>query len=186
MDREARGAARVPEKATFAGGCFWCMQPPFDGLRGVISTRVGYTGGHTPEPTYCDVCSGATGHAEAIEVVYDPRQISYEELLEMFWRNIDPTASDRQFCDAGTQYRTAIFYHSEEQRGLAQASKDALERSGKFSRPIVTEILPAATFYEAEDYHQAYYQKAPARYSMYKRGSGREDFLHRAWGAKAK
>jgi methionine-S-sulfoxide reductase len=186
MDGEAGGEAGMAEKATFAGGCFWCMQPPFDGLQGVISTCVGYTAGLTPDPTYQAVCSGATGHAEAIEVVYDPKQISYAQLLEVFWRNIDPTASDRQFCDAGTQYRTAVFYHNEEQRRLAQASKDALERSGNFSRPIVTEILPAPTFYEAEDYHQDYYQKAPLRYGMYKRGSGREDFLHRVWGAKAK
>jgi methionine-S-sulfoxide reductase len=160
------------------------MQPPFDGLRGVISTRVGYTGGHTPEPTYQDVCSGTTGHAEAIEVVYDPRQISYEELLEVFWGNIDPTALDRQFCDVGSQYRTAIFYHDDEQRRLAQASRDALARSGRFRGPIVTEIVPAQAFYEAEDYHQEYYRKAPARYGRYKRGSGRDDFLIRMWGDK--
>lgn len=170
------------EKATFAGGCFWCMQPPYDGLPGVISTRVGYTGGHTLNPTYEEVCSGSTGHAEAVEILYDPARISYEELLDVFWRNIDPTAMNRQFADVGTQYRTAIFYHSEEQRRLAVASKEAIAKSGKFTSPVVTEIVPAAPFYPAEEYHQRYSEKSPFHYRMYKIGSGRESFIRQLWG----
>ncbi len=170
------------ERATFAGGCFWCMEPPYGKLKGVISTRVGYTGGHARNPTYEEVCSGTTGHAEAIEILYDPEQISYEELLDVFWHNIDPTATNRQFADRGTQYRTAIFYHSEEQKRLAVASREALEHSGKFSKPIVTEILPASQFFPAEDYHQKYYKKNPVHYNLYKVGSGREAFIQEMWG----
>lgn len=169
------------QKATFAGGCFWCMQPPFDLLEGVVSTRVGYTGGQIPSPTYEEVCAGTTGHAEAVEVTYDPRKVSYETLLETFWHNIDPTARDRQFADRGSQYRTAIFYHTDSQRSAAEASRKELENSGKFDRPIVTEIAEAGPFYEAEDYHQEYYQKQPFRYSMYKEGSGRSGYLKRTW-----
>jgi methionine-S-sulfoxide reductase len=170
------------KKATFAGGCFWCMQPPYDKIKGVISTRAGYTGGHKKNPTYEEVCRGATGHAEAVEVTYDPSQISYQELLALFWRNIDPTAKDRQFADQGTQYRTAIFYHDDEQRRLAVESKEALEQSGKFPHPVVTEIVPASEFYPAEDYHQAYYVKNPVRYGLYRVGSGRESFIRNVWG----
>lgn len=169
-------------RATFAGGCFWCMQPPYDKIKGVVATRVGYTGGHKKHPTYEEVCSGATGHAEAVEITYDPSQTSYRELLGVFWRNIDPTARDRQFADRGTQYRTAIFYHGDEQKRLAEESREALERSGKFPHPIVTEIVPASEFYPAEEYHQAYYVKNPVRYGLYKVGSGRESFIRNMWG----
>jgi peptide methionine sulfoxide reductase msrA/msrB len=169
------------KKATFAGGCFWCMQPPYDKLKGVVSTRVGYTGGRVENPTYEQVSSGKTGHAEAVEILFDPSETTYEELLDVFWQNIDPTSLNRQFADVGTQYRTAVFYHDEEQKRLALASREALEKSGKFKGPIVTEILPAAEFYAAEDYHQEYYKKNPARYNAYKFGSGRETFLKDLW-----
>jgi len=173
------------EKATFAGGCFWCMQPPYDKLKGVVSTRVGYTGGHVKNPTYEEVSSGTTGHAEAVEITYDPARTGYNELLDIFWRSIDPTALNRQFADNGTQYRTVIFYHNEEQRRLAKISKEALERSGKFSKPILTEIVQASEFYPAEGYHQKYYEKSPVRYNLYKAGSGRESFLKNVWGETA-
>jgi len=177
------GAAPKLEKATFAGGCFWCMQPPFDKLKGVVSTIVGYTGGQKVNPTYEQVSAGATGHTESIEVTYDPARVSYAELLDVFWRNIDPTARDRQFVDVGNQYRAAVFYHNEEQRTLALASKEKLEKSGKFgSKAIVTEIVPAATFYPAEDYHQKYYQKSGVRYKFYRFNSGRDQFLKKIWG----
>lgn len=169
-------------KATFAGGCFWCMEPPFDKLEGVISTTSGYTGGQKQDPTYQEVSAGGTGHAEAVQVVYDPEKISYAELLEVFWRNIDPTTPDRQFCDVGSQYRTAIFYHNEEQRRLAEQSKKALEESGRFNQPIVTEIVPATEFYVAEDYHQDYYQKNPLRYHFYRYACGRDQRLEEIWG----
>lgn len=174
------------EKATFAGGCFWCMQPPFDQLEGVIVTAVGYTGGHTENPSYEEVCAGTTGYAEAVEITYDPWQITYEELLDVFWRNIDPTARNQQFADVGTQYRTAIFYHNEDQKQLAESSKAKLAQSGKFAAPIVTEIVPASTFYEAEDFHQEYYKKNRLGYTMYKYGSGRAHYLQKAWGTEAK
>ncbi len=174
--------SRGLQKATFAGGCFWCMQPPYDKLEGVVTTRVGYTGGHVKNPTYEEVCSGATGHAEAVEILYDPSRISYRALLEVFWHNIDPVAVNRQFADRGTQYRTAIFYHNEEQQRLALESKKSLERSGKFSEPIATEIVPASEFYLGEEYHQGYYKKNPGHYSLYKFGSGRETFLKEVWG----
>jgi len=169
------------EKATFAGGCFWCMQPPFDKIPGVISTAVGYTGGATAHPTYEEVCSGSTGHAEAIEVTYEPARVSYDALLDVFWRNIDPTTPNKQFADTGTQYRTAIFYHSAEQKRLAEASKKKMEKSGVFGKPIVTEIVPASTFYPAEDYHQKYCRNNPVRYKFYSAGSGREDYLKKLW-----
>ena len=153
--------------ATFAGGCFWCMEPPFDKLEGVVSTTSGYTGGTLKNPTYEEVSAGGTGHAESLQVVYDPAKISYAQLLEVFWRNIDPTVKDRQFCDVGHQYRTAIFYHDEEQKRLALESKQRLEQSGKFPA-IYTEIVPAGTFYPAEDYHQDYYKKNPVRYKYYR------------------
>jgi methionine-S-sulfoxide reductase len=172
------------EIATFAGGCFWCMEPAFDALDGVMRTTVGYTGGDEEDPTYEEVSSGRTGHAEAIQVVFNPAEISYAELLDVFWRNIDPTQVDGQFADRGRHYRTAIFYHSEEQKRLAEASKEALKRSGKFDREIVTELVPAAEFYEAEKYHQDYYKKNPVRYEGYKYGSGRGQFIEKVWGDK--
>ncbi len=172
--------------ATFAGGCFWCMQPPFDHAPGVLSTRVGYCGGTVEHPTYEQVSSGETGHAEAVEVTYDPSKISYEQLLDIFWRNVDPTTANRQFADAGSQYRTAIFYHNDEQRRQAEASKEALARSHKFKDPIVTEIVPVSTFYPAEDYHQGYYKTCPIQYKLYRAGSGREGYLKRTWGGSDK
>jgi len=180
---DTRAPSAGLEKATFAGGCFWCMQPPYDKLKGVISTTVGYTGGQKKNPTYEEVSSGTTGHAEAVEILYDPAQTGYEELLDIFWQSIDPTTMNKQFADNGTQYRTVIFYHNEEQKRLALASKDALEKSGKFSKPIVTEIVQASEFYPAEDYHQKYYVKNPTRYNMYKAGSGRETYTNKIWGA---
>ncbi len=172
------------QKATFAGGCFWCMQGPFDFLDGVISTMVGYIGGNIENPSYEEVSTGITGHFEAVEVLYDPQKISYKELLEVFWRNIDPTTRNQQFADRGSQYRTAIFYHNEEQKKLAERSKSKLEKSGKFDKPIVTEIVEATSFYPAEDYHQDYYKKNPFRYEMYKHGSGRTRFVERMWKTK--
>ncbi len=172
--------------ATFGGGCFWCMQPPFDSLEGVISTTPGYSGGNTDTPTYSEVCQGSTGHAEVIQVQYDPEQISYRELLDVFWKNIDPTTLNRQFYDQGTQYRTAIFYHSEEQRQQAEESKQKLEQSGIFDSPIVTEISPIQVFYPAEEYHCDYYKKNPVRYHAYHEGSGRQHFIERTWGKNEK
>jgi peptide-methionine (S)-S-oxide reductase len=171
--------------ATFAGGCFWCMQPPFDKLAGVLSTTVGYTGGHTENPTYQEVSAGGTGHAESIEIAYDPKKVSYRELLDVFWHNVDPLNPKGQFCDFGNQYRTAIFYHDETQRRLAEASKRALEQSKRFGKPIVTEIVPATKFYPAEDYHQKYYEKNPARYEYYRWSCGRDHRLKQLWGRLA-
>ncbi len=170
------------DKATFAGGCFWCMEHPFDDVDGVTATTVGYAGGPEVNPTYQQVASGRTGHAEAIEVVYDPATVTYARLLEVFWRNIDPTTLNKQFADVGTQYRTAIFYHTEEQRRAALESKEQLGRSGKFKNPIVTEITPTSAFYPAEEYHQEYYKQHPIRYRLYRVGSGRDGFLKRVWG----
>jgi peptide-methionine (S)-S-oxide reductase len=178
-------ALAATEKATFAGGCFWCMEPPFDALPGVISTTSGYTGGRTVNPTYEQVSSGSTGHAEAVQVVYDPSKVSYEKLLEVFWVNIDPTVRDRQFCDSGSQYRTAIFYHSEAQRRAAEASRAALEKSRPFKAAIVTPIEMAGAFYPAEDYHQDYYLKNPVRYKFYRNGCGRDARLRELWGDRA-
>lgn len=170
------------KKATLAGGCFWCMQPVYDKLAGVVSTTVGYTGGRKENPTYEAVSTGTTGHAEAIEVVYDPSKISYAQILEAFWRSINPTQGDGQFADRGPQYRTAIFYQDEEEKRLALESKEKLAQSGKFDEPIVTEITPASKFYPAEEYHQKYYLKRQAHYQSYKVGSGREGFLKKTWG----
>ena len=169
-------------KATFAGGCFWCMEPPFDKLPGVISTTSGYTGGQKPNPTYEEVSSGRTGHAEAVQVVYDPKKVSYEQLLDVFWHNIDPTVKNQQFCDVGSQYRTGIFYHDDEQKRLAEASKAALEKSKPFKAPIVTEITRASEFYPAEEYHQDFYLKNPVRYKFYRNGCGRDARLEQLWG----
>jgi peptide-methionine (S)-S-oxide reductase len=168
--------------ATFAGGCFWCMEPPYDDLDGVISTTSGYTGGRKQNPTYEEVSTGTTGHTEAVQVVYDPKRIGYARLLEVFWRNIDPLTANAQFCDHGTQYRSGIFYHDAEQRRLAEDSKRALEASGRFKGPIVTEIVAAGTFYPAEEYHQDYYKKNPIRYKFYRAGCGRDQRLAELWG----
>ena len=180
----ALGAAPAPAqeraKATFAGGCFWCMEPPFDKLDGVISTTSGYTGGRKANPTYEEVSAGTTGHTEAVEIVYDPRKVTYARLLEVFWRNIDPSTADRQFCDVGSQYRAAIFYHDEAQRRLAEQSKQAVAQ--RLRRPVVTEVQPAAPFYVAEDYHQDYYKKNPIRYRYYRTGCGRDQRLEQIWG----
>ena len=170
------------KKAAFAGGCFWCMEPPFDRLDGVISTTSGYTGGSRMNPTYAEVSAGVTGHAEAVEVLYDPSKIGYAQLLEIFWRNIDPLTPNRQFCDRGSQYRSAIFYQDAGQEHLARQSKAQLERSGRFEDPIVTEIAQATAFYRAESYHQDYYTKNPLRYKLYKWGCGRDARLKQLWG----
>jgi peptide-methionine (S)-S-oxide reductase len=169
-------------KATFAGGCFWCMEPPFDQLEGVVSTISGYIGGDQQNPTYQEVSAGGTGHAEAVEIRYDPDKIGYRKLLDVFWHNIDPITANRQFCDSGSQYRSAIFYHNAAQQRLAEQSKRVLEQSGRFSQPIVTEIVPATTFYPAETYHQDYYQKNPLRYKFYRYGCGRDQRLEELWG----
>ena len=169
------------EVAIFAGGCFWCMQPPFDQLQGVVRTRVGYTGGTIPDPTYEQVCSGETDHVEAVEIIFDPMVISYETLLDVFWRNIDPTTTNRQFADSGTQYQTAIFYLSEAQKRLAEQSKTSLQNNKKYTKPLVTLIRSATQFYPAEEYHQNYYKKNMHRYQSYKKGSGRADYIKRIW-----
>lgn len=168
--------------ATFAGGCFWCMVHPFEKMEGVTQVTAGYTGGDTVNPTYKEVCSQRTGHYEAVQVRYKPEAVRYEELLEVFWKQIDPTDAGGQFHDRGPSYKTAIFFHDEEQRIKAEASKKALGESGKFDRPIATEILPAAEFYPAEEYHQRYHEKNPTHYQLYRVGSGREQFLREKWG----
>lgn len=169
------------EMATFAGGCFWCMVSPFEELPGIYGIVSGYTGGHTVNPTYEEVCSNRTGHYEAVQITFDPSVFPYRKLLELFWQQIDPTDEGGQFHDRGDSYRTAIFYHTEEQRQEAEASKLALEQSGRFTRPVVTAILPAAPFYAAEEYHQQYHRKNPAHYRRYRKGSGRQDFIDRYW-----
>jgi peptide methionine sulfoxide reductase msrA/msrB len=178
----APGAA--PENtavATFAGGCFWCMEPPFEKLPGVVDVVSGYSGGVTSNPTYEAVSSGATGHVESVQVRFDPDRISYETLLEVFWRQIDPTDAGGQFVDRGPQYRSLVFVHDDTQRTSAEASKRALAASGRFPEPIVTEIVPFRSFYRAEDYHQDYYKTRPIRYRYYRNGSGRDRFLDRVW-----
>jgi len=170
------------ETAIFAGGCFWCMQPPFEQLKGVVSTTVGYTGGHTKNPTYEEVSAGGTGHAESVLIVFDPQQIHYEDLLSVFWHNIDPLTPEAQFCDHGHQYRSAIFTQGDEQHRLAVASKQKLEESKRFPSPIVTEIVPATEFYPAEEYHQKYHEKNPARYEFYRWNCGRDKRLEELWG----
>jgi len=167
--------------ATFAGGCFWCMESDFEKVDGVIEVISGYTGGHLKNPTYEEVGSGTTGHAEAVQVFYDPQKITYEALLDVFWKHIDPTESGGQFVDRGSQYRPAIFYHNHEQRQLAEASKAAVEKTGRFSKPIAVEITTLQEFYPAEDYHQDYYKKSPMRYKTYRFYSGRDPFLKAAW-----
>jgi peptide-methionine (S)-S-oxide reductase len=173
---------RALEKASFAGGCFWCMEEAFEKVPGVVSVISGYTGGRAPNPTYEEVSSGGTGHAESVDVVYDPTRVTYEDLLRVFWHNVDPTTPNRQFCDVGEQYRSAIFYRNEEQRRLAEASKQEVERTKTFQQPILTEIVPASEFYPAEDYHQDYYKKNPVRYKFYKYNCGRAQRLEQLWG----
>ena len=172
-------------KATFAGGCFWCVESDFDKVPGVISTTSGYIGGSVVNPTYEQVSAKSTGHAEAVEIVYDPQKVTYERLVEYFWHTIDPTTKDRQFCDGGTPYRTAIFAQDAEQLKIAQTSKAALEKSKPFKEPVVTEIVLATKFYPAEDYHQDYYLKNPVRYKYYRGGCGRDARLKALWGDKA-
>lgn len=172
--------------ATFAGGCFWCTEADFEKVPGVLSAVSGYTGGHKENPSYVEVSSGKTGHLEAVQVHYDPSKITYRELLDFFWRHIDPTDSGGQFVDRGSQYRSAIFYHDEGQKRLAEESKEALSKSGRFDKPIVTEILPFTTFYEAEEYHQDYYKKHWLKYKYYRNASGRDLFLKRVWGKEVK
>jgi len=177
----------VPMKsavAVFAGGCFWCMEPPFDKLPGVTSTTSGYIGGRVANPTYEQVSAGSTGHTEAVQVRYDPAQVSYAKLLEVFWRNIDPIAVNRQFCDVGDQYRSAVFYRNAQEKRLAEASKQRIEASGRLKQPIATQIVAATTFYPAEDYHQDYYVKNPARYKYYRFSCGRDQRLKAVWGKR--
>lgn len=187
-EEPARNAALTAEQtpnvatATFAGGCFWCMEAPFDKLPGVISTISGYTGGFKKNPSYEEVSAGTTGHAEAVQVTYDSTKITYLQLLQVFWRNIDPLAANRQFCDGGTQYRSGIFYHNEMQRKLAEATKRELAESGRFKQPLVTEIVAFAEFYPAEEYHQDFYKKNPLRYQAYRTGCGRDRRLKELWG----
>jgi len=176
------GAAGQETKATFAGGCFWCVEADFDKVAGVVSTTSGYSGGRTANPSYDDVVRGGTGHAEAVEIVYDPAKVSYEKLLDVFWRNIDPLAKDRQFCDRGAQYRSAVFYHGEAQKLAAEASKATVQ--ARLKQPVVTEIVAAGPFYKAEDYHQDYYLKNPIRYKFYRFNCGRDARLEELWGKK--
>ncbi len=168
--------------ATFAGGCFWCMEQPFDKIEGVLATTSGYAGGKKSNPTYEEVSGGGTGHTEVVQVLYDPKKVTYEKLLDVFWRNVDPTVRDRQFCDVGSQYRTSIFVHTDDQRRAAEASKTALEKSKPFKEAIVTPIVVAAEFWPAEEYHQDYYVKNPLQYSYYRTGCGRDVRLKKLWG----
>jgi peptide methionine sulfoxide reductase msrA/msrB len=174
--------AREVRTATLAGGCFWCTEADFEKLTGVVKVISGYTGGHTENPAYEEVSSGKTGHVEAIQVFFDPAEITYAQLLDYFWKHIDPTDSGGQFVDRGAQYRSLIFYHDEEQKKLAEQSREALEASGIFDRPVLTEIEPFTVFYEAEEYHQDYYRKHPLKYKFYRHGSGRDQFLKKIWG----
>jgi peptide-methionine (S)-S-oxide reductase len=173
------------EKATFAGGCFWCMEHPFDEIPGVVSVTVGYTGGQKKNPSYEEVSAGGSGHAESVQIIYDPQKVTYQELLSVFWHNIDPTVKDRQFCDSGHQYRSAIFYHNEEQHRVALQSKEQLEKNKPFKGAIVTEIVPATEFFPAEEYHQHYYKKNPIRYRFYRFSCGRDKRLRELWGDAA-
>lgn len=179
----AGSAVAAEAVATFAGGCFWCMEPPYDRLDGVTSTVSGYMGGHVKDPTYEQVSSGGTGHAEVVQVTYDPDVVSYEKLLEVFWHNVDPFDGGGQFCDRGDSYRTAIFYHTQAQERAAKASKERLEDSERFDRPIVTEITEAGEFYPAEDYHQNYSERNPLRYKYYRWRCGRDERLEEIWGS---
>lgn len=175
--------ARTLAKATFAGGCFWCMEPPFEKLEGVVSVTAGYTGGTKPKPTYEEVGNGGTGHVEAVEILFDPSKVSYEKLLDVFWRNIDPTNGRGQFCDFGESYRSGVFVHDETQRRLAEASKKRIEATKRFAEPVLTPITSAGPFWPAEEYHQDYYRKNPLRYRLYRAGCGRDSRLAELWGA---
>ncbi len=170
------------DKATFAGGCFWCMEHPFEKLEGVKHVTSGYTGGLKDNPTYEEVSTGQTGHFEAVQITFDPSNITYSELLEVFWKQLDPTDPGGQFIDKGTQYKSAIFYHSQEQKALAEKSKAKLDQSERYKQPIVTEIVKASTFFDAEDYHQDYHKKNPGRYQQYRYSSGRDPYLKKIWG----
>jgi len=179
----ARDIQPQPARAAFAGGCFWCMEPPFDVLPGVVSTTSGYIGGRTKNPNYEQVSAGGTGHAEAVQIAYDPAKVSYDKLLEVFWRNVDPLDSGGQFCDRGDQYRTAIFYSTEEEKHLAEASKQKVE--ARLKKTVATEIVPATEYYAAEGYHQDYYKKNAVRYKFYRWNCGRDQRLKAIWGAEA-
>ncbi len=172
--------------ATFAGGCFWCTEADFEKLPGVVKVISGYTGGNKENPSYSEVSSGTTGHVEAVQVYYDSAKITYEELLDYFWRHVDPTDSGGQFVDRGSQYRSVIFYHDEEQKRLAEKSREGLSKSGKFNKPIATEIIKFTKFYDAEEYHQDYYKKHSLKYSFYRHNSGRDQFLEKVWGKEMK
>ena len=176
--------AKAPATAVFAGGCFWCMEPPFDALTGVTATTSGFTGGHQPNPSYKDVSAGGTGHVEAVRIKYDPARLSYRELLDVYWRNIDPVDDGGQFCDRGQEYLSAIFYQNEEEKRLAEQSKAAIEK--RLGRAVATAIRPAVQFYAAEDYHQDYYRKNPLRYKYYRYSCGRDQRLEELWGAQKK
>jgi methionine-S-sulfoxide reductase len=178
-------ASQQLEVATFAGGCFWCTEADFDKVEGVVETTSGYMGGKTPNPTYKQVSAGGTGHAEVLQVKYDPSKVTYQKLLDVFWHNVDPLDGTGQFCDRGDQYRPAIFYHNDEQRRLAEESKAALDKSGRFKQPIVVEITAASTFTKAEDYHQDYYKRNPIQYFIYRHGCGRDARLEALWGKPA-
>jgi peptide-methionine (S)-S-oxide reductase len=182
----ATATPATTQVATFAGGCFWCMEPPYDKLDGVLGTTSGYMGGTAKKPTYEEVSAGRTGHTEVVQVLYDPAKVSYDTLLEVFWKNIDPTVKDRQFCDIGSQYRTAIFVHNDEQKRLAEKSLALLSMTKPFKDPIVTPVVVAGAFWPAEDYHQDYYVKNPVRYNYYRTGCGRDARLKALWGSAPK
>jgi peptide-methionine (S)-S-oxide reductase len=184
-EKPAAAPGRPLATATLAGGCFWCVESDFDKIDGVISTTSGYIGGRKANPTYQEVSAGGTGHTEAVQIVFDPSRVSYRALVDRFWTTIDPTVKDQQFCDVGSQYRSGIFFHDEEQRREAEASKAAIEKSKPFKQPIVTEITMATTFYPAEEYHQDYYLKNPIRYRYYRNGCGRDARLKQLWGDRA-
>jgi peptide methionine sulfoxide reductase msrA/msrB len=185
MEKPMNAKPQKTQTAVFAGGCFWCTESDFEKVDGVVEVISGYTGGHVVNPTYEQVSAGGTGHVEAVKVVYDPDQVTYAQLLQVFWRHVDPTDGGGQFVDRGSQYRSVIFYSSDQERNLAEASKQSLAASGRFGKPIATEILPLGEFYPAEDYHQDYYKKNPIRYRYYRYGSGRDQFLKKAWAGEA-
>ena len=181
MEEKMNDKSQKTQTAVFAGGCFWCTESDFEKVDGVVEVISGYTGGHRENPTYQEVSSGGTGHIEAVQVVYDPKEVSYKELLDIFWKHVDPTDPGGQFVDRGPQYRTVIFTHSDDQRQIAEESRQTLDRSGTFDKPVLTEIIPYTAFYQAEDYHQGYYKKDPLRYANYRQNSGRDQFLTSVW-----
>jgi peptide-methionine (S)-S-oxide reductase len=183
MAAEAKAPKPPMARATLAGGCFWCMEPPFEKIPGVASVTSGYTGGQKVNPSYEEVSAGGTGHAESVDIVYDPAKVTYAQLLDVFWHNVDPTQGDGQFCDHGRQYRTAIFYHDAEQKRLAEESREKVQ--ARLQKPVVTEIVAASRFYPAEEYHQDFYKKNPVRYYTYRAGCGRDRRLKELWGAEA-